>query len=72
MLAFYALYVQSQDTNAVTLRTNAAGREFAIRIQDAESVHSHEKPMWLEVLAAGCLVWYIFILVVCTIGFLQL
>ncbi|MCJ1300667.1 hypothetical protein MMC08_003464 [Hypocenomyce scalaris] len=33
---------------------------------------SHDPPMWVEIVAVGCLMWYVFILTVISIGFVQL
>lgn len=33
---------------------------------------SHDTPMWLEIVALGCLIWYVFILTVIFIGFIQM
>lgn len=33
---------------------------------------SHDTPMWLEIVAVGCLMWYVFILTVISVGFIQM
>ncbi|SLM37897.1 Nucleotide-diphospho-sugar transferases [Lasallia pustulata] len=33
---------------------------------------SHDPPMWLEIVAVACLIWYVFILTVISIGFVQI
>ena len=33
---------------------------------------SHDTPMWLELVSVGCLAWYVFILTVISIGFIQM
>ena len=32
----------------------------------------HDIPMWVEIIAGVCLAWYVFIAIVCLIGYVQL
>ena len=75
MLAFYLKALMSMSCiilAAAHKQTPLMLQTCTLPLQVLEYIKSHDELMWLEVFAAGCLVWYLFILFVCAIGFLQL
>jgi len=41
-------------------------------LRSSSDPSSHDIPMWLDVVAAVCLIWYFFIIFVCSLGYTQL